>query len=282
MTRLPHFWTGWGSPGWRQALLFATISVITIFFFNTLSIKRIFYMTLKKQFMAVILAAALFSLPAFAWANEDAAEPELHKAGAHDRISYAIGYDITTRLKDSFDINPELFLQGMKDSLSGETSMTPEKMQETLMEFQAMVQQKQMEAQGKKAAENKAAGEAFLAENKTKQGVKTLESGLQYKVITPGTGASPDLNDKVKCHYRGSLINGREFDSSYKRNEPAEFPVNGVIKGWTEALQRMKVGAKWMLFIPSDLAYGDQGAGNVIEPGSTLIFEVELLEIQEI
>lgn len=239
-------------------------------------------MTLKKQFMVVILAAALFSLPAFVWANEDNAEPELHKAGAHDRISYAIGYDITTRLKDSFDINPELFLQGMKDSLSGEASMTPEKMQETLMEFQAMVQQKQMEAQGKKAAENKAAGEAFLAENKTKQGVKTLESGLQYKVITPGTGASPDLNDKVKCHYRGSLINGREFDSSYKRNEPAEFSVNGVIKGWTEALQRMKVGAKWMLFIPSDLAYGDQGAGNVIEPGSTLIFEVELLEIQEI
>lgn len=239
-------------------------------------------MTLKKHFMAVMLAAALFSLPAFAWANEDTAEPELHKAGAHDRISYAIGYDITTRLKDSFDINPELFLQGMKDSLAGETSMTPEKMQETLMDFQAMVQQKQMEAQGKKAAENKAAGEAFLAENKTKQGVKTLESGLQYKVITPGTGASPDLNDKVKCHYRGSLINGREFDSSYKRNEPAEFPVNGVIKGWTEALQRMKVGAKWMLFIPSDLAYGDQGAGNVIEPGSTLIFEVELLEIQEI
>jgi FKBP-type peptidyl-prolyl cis-trans isomerase FklB len=239
-------------------------------------------MTLKKQFMAAILAAALFSLPAFVWANEGTDEPELHKAGAHDRISYAIGYDITTRLKDSFDINPELFLQGMKDSLSGETSMTPEKMQETLMEFQAMVQQKQMEAQGKKAAENKAAGEAFLAENKTKQGVKTLESGLQYKVITPGTGASPDLNDKVKCHYRGSLINGREFDSSYKRNEPAEFPVNGVIKGWTEALQRMKVGAKWMLFIPSDLAYGDQGAGNVIEPGSTLIFEVELLEIQEI
>ena len=239
-------------------------------------------MKLKKHFLAVVLAAALFSLPAFAWATEDSAEPELHKADANDRISYAIGYDITSRLKDSFDINPELFLQGMKDSLAGEASMTPEKMQETLMEFQAMVQQKQMEAQGKKAAENKAAGEAFLAENKNKEGVKTLDSGLQYKVITPGTGASPDLNDKVKCHYRGSLINGSEFDSSYTRNEPAVFPVNGVIKGWTEALQRMKVGAKWMLYIPSDLAYGDQGAGNVIEPGSTLIFEVELLEIQEI
>ncbi len=238
-------------------------------------------MTLKRHFLAVILAATLFSLPASVWADEDTAESELHNAGENDRISYAIGYDITTRLKDSFDINPELFLQGMKDSLAGETSMTPEKMQETLMEFQAMAQEKQMEAQGKKAAVNKAAGEAFLAENKTKKGVKTLDSGLQYKVVTPGTGASPDLTDKVKCHYRGSLLNGREFDSSYKRNEPAEFPVNGVIKGWTEALQLMKVGAKWMLYIPSDLAYGDQGAGNVIEPGSTLIFEVELLEIQE-
>lgn len=239
-------------------------------------------MTLKKYFLAVILATTLFTLPASVWANEEAAEPKLHQASADDRVSYAIGYDITHRLKDSFDINPELFLQGMKDSLAGETSMTPEKMQETLMEFQAMVQEKQMKAQGKKTAENKAAGEAFLAENKIKKGVKTLESGLQYKVITPGTGPSPDLNDKVTCHYRGSLINGREFDSSYKRNEPAEFPVNGVIKGWTEALQLMKQGAKWMLFIPSDLAYGDQGAGNVIEPGSTLIFEVELLEIQEI
>ncbi|MDZ7667589.1 MAG: FKBP-type peptidyl-prolyl cis-trans isomerase [Desulfotignum sp.] len=239
-------------------------------------------MTLKKNFLAVILAAALFSLPASVWADEDTAEPELHKANVHDRISYAIGYDITNRLKDSFDINPDLFLKGMKDSLADETSMTPEKMQETLMEFQAMAQQKQMEAQSQKSAQNKAAGEAFLAENKTKKGVNTLESGLQYKVITPGTGDTPDLNDKVKCHYRGSLINGQEFDSSYKRNEPAEFPVNGVIKGWTEALQLMKEGAKWMLYVPSDLAYGDQGAGNVIEPGSTLVFEVELLEIQEI
>jgi FKBP-type peptidyl-prolyl cis-trans isomerase len=239
-------------------------------------------MTLKRKILAMVLAAAICALPAAVWADDSKAEPELHKAGADDRISYAIGYDITERLKDSFDINPGLFLKGMQDSLAGETSMTLEKMQETLMEFQAMAQQKQMEAQGKKAGENKAAGEAFLAENKAKEGVKTLASGLQYKVITPGTGASPDLNDKVKCHYQGSLINGQVFDSSYQRNEPAVFPVNGVIKGWTEALQLMKVGAKWMLYVPADLAYGDQGAGNVIEPGSTLIFEVELLEIQEI
>jgi FKBP-type peptidyl-prolyl cis-trans isomerase FklB len=239
-------------------------------------------MTLKNYFLTVILLAALFSLPASVWADDTAVDPELEKAGVDDRISYAIGYDITARLKDSFDINPDLFVKGMKDSLAETPAMTPEKMQETMQEFQAMAQQKQMEAQGKKAAENKAAGEAFLADNKTKKGVTTLDSGLQYKVITPGTGDSPDINDKVKCHYRGSLINGREFDSSYKRNEPAVFPVNGVIKGWTEALQLMKVGAKWMLYVPSDLAYGDQGAGNVIEPGSTLIFEVELLEIQEI
>ncbi|MCA1794414.1 MAG: FKBP-type peptidyl-prolyl cis-trans isomerase [Desulfobacteraceae bacterium] len=239
-------------------------------------------MTLKKNLCAIVLAAAIIALPAMVCADDNKAEPALHKADVDDRISYAIGYDLTNRLKDSFTINPDLFLKGMTDSLAGETSMTPEKMQETLAEFQAMAQQKQMEAQGKKAAANKADGEAFLDENKTKEGVTTLASGLQYKVITPGTGQSPDLNDKVKCHYRGSLINGREFDSSYQRNEPAVFPVNGVIKGWTEALQLMKVGAKWMLYVPADLAYGDQGAGNVIEPGSTLIFEVELLEIQKI
>ena len=238
-------------------------------------------MTLKKHFLAMVLAAAITALPAAVWADDSKSEPELHKAGVDDRISYAIGYDLTHRLKDSFAINPDLFLQGMKDNLAGEMSMTPEKMQETLAEFQAMAQQKQMEAQGKKAAANKAAGKAFLDENKTKEGVTTLASGLQYKVITPGEGETPGLTDRVKCHYRGSLINGREFDSSYKRNEPAVFPVNGVIKGWTEALQLMKVGAKWMLYVPADLAYGDQGAGNVIEPGSTLIFEVELLEIQE-
>ncbi len=238
-------------------------------------------MTLKKNLWAMILAAAITALPAAVWADDNKAEPELHKANVDDRISYAIGYDLTDRLKGGFTINPELFLKGMKDNLAGELSMTPEKMQETLAEFQAMAQQKQMEAQSKKAEANKAAGEAFLEENKTKEGVKTLASGLQYKVITPGTGDSPDLNDKVKCHYRGSLLNGREFDSSYQRNEPAVFPVNGVIKGWTEALQLMKEGAKWMLYVPADLAYGDQGAGNVIEPGSTLIFEVELLEIQD-
>jgi FKBP-type peptidyl-prolyl cis-trans isomerase FklB len=128
---------------------------------------------------------------------------------------------------------------------------------------------------------NKKEGEAFLAENKKKDGVKTLKSGLQYKIIKAGTGASPKAEDTVVTHYRGNLINGQVFDSSYTRGQPATFPVSGVIKGWTEALQKMKVGGKWQLFIPSDLAYGDHGAGQVIGPNAVLIFEIELLEIKK-
>jgi len=127
---------------------------------------------------------------------------------------------------------------------------------------------------------NMTEGPKFLEENKAKEGVVILPSGLQYKVITEGTGKSPKATDKVKVHYRGTLINGKEFDSSFKRNQPAEFPVNGVIKGWTEALQLMKEGSKWELYIPSDLAYGARGAGGDIGPNATLIFEVELLEVK--
>jgi FKBP-type peptidyl-prolyl cis-trans isomerase FklB len=128
--------------------------------------------------------------------------------------------------------------------------------------------------------QNKATGAAFLAANKSKPGVVALPSGLQYKIITTGTGAKPTAEDKVVCNYRGTLIDGKEFDSSYKRGQPATFPVTGVIKGWTEALQLMPVGSKWELYVPSDLAYGDRGAGPDITPGSTLVFEVELLKIE--
>ena len=138
-----------------------------------------------------------------------------------------------------------------------------------------------MEERGEKAIENKAKGKAFFEENRTKNGVKELPSGLQYKIIKQGDGPSPELDDKVKCHYKGTLIDGTIFDSSYKRNQPAVFPVKGVIKGWTEALQLMKVGSKWMLYVPSDLGYGDNGAGKIIMPGATLIFEVELLAIEK-
>jgi FKBP-type peptidyl-prolyl cis-trans isomerase FklB len=122
--------------------------------------------------------------------------------------------------------------------------------------------------------------EKFLMENKAKEGVKTLESGLQYKVIKEGTGKTPKLTDTVSTHYRGTLLDGTEFDSSYKRNEPAEFPVSGVIKGWTEALQLMKEGAKWVLYVPPKLAYGERGAGGIIGPNETLIFEIELLKVK--
>jgi FKBP-type peptidyl-prolyl cis-trans isomerase FklB len=131
------------------------------------------------------------------------------------------------------------------------------------------------------ADKNKAEGEAFLAANKSKEGIVTLPSGLQYKILTEGKGPKPTAADTVVCNYRGTLINGTEFDSSYKRGEPATFPVGGVIKGWTEALQLMPVGSKWQLFIPSGMAYGERGAGADIGPNATLIFEVELISIQE-
>jgi len=148
------------------------------------------------------------------------------------------------------------------------------------MQWQTEMRTKQEEKRQQAAATNKQEGEAFLAANKTKEGVVTLPSGLQYKILTQGTGPKPTASDSVVCNYRGTLISGTEFDSSYKRGEPATFPVSGVIKGWTEALQLMPVGSKWQLFIPSDLAYGERSPAPEIGPDSTLIFEVELLSIQ--
>jgi FKBP-type peptidyl-prolyl cis-trans isomerase FklB len=196
-----------------------------------------------------------------------------------ERVSYIIGMDIGSNLKkQSIDVDPNILAKGMKDALSGEKPLLSEKeIQETMLAFQKEMMAKQAEI-GKK---NKIEGEAFLAENKKKEGVKTLPSGLQYKVIKAGTGKVPKLTDTVTAHYRGTLINGMEFDSSYKRGQPANFQVSGVIRGWTEALQLMQEGSKWQLFIPSNLAYGEQGAGRDIGPNATLIFEVELISIQE-
>jgi len=157
--------------------------------------------------------------------------------------------------------------------------MTEQEIQETLKTFQQEMAAKQAEKTKQLAEINKKEGEAFLAENKKKEGVKTLPSGLQYKILTEGSGKTPKETDTVTTHYRGTLIDGTEFDSSFKRGQPASFTVNGVIKGWTEALQLMKEGSKWQLFIPSDLAYGDRGAGGQIGPHATLIFEVELISI---
>jgi len=195
-----------------------------------------------------------------------------------DKISYILGMDIGNNLKkQSVSVNPKVFAKGMEDALAGSKSLlTEQEVQETMMAFQKEMIAKQAEV----AKKNKAEGEAFLAENKKKEGVKALPSGLQYKVIKAGTGKKPKSNDMVTVNYRGTLIDGTEFDSSYKRGQPATFQVNGVIPGWTEALQLMEEGAKWQLFIPSNLAYGERGQGP-IGPNSTLIFEVELISIQE-
>lgn len=196
--------------------------------------------------------------------------------------SYALGMNVGRDLsRQPIDIDVTPFLQGMRDALEKRKS------QLTDDEIKAALAQLQSQATTKAEAENKILGEAnlkqgeeFLAGNKTKPGVVALPSGLQYKVITAGTGPKPTAADTVVCDYRGTLINGKEFDSSYKRGQPASFPVGGVIKGWTEALQMMPVGSKWELFIPPDLAYGARGAGPDIGPNSTLIFEVELHSIK--
>jgi FKBP-type peptidyl-prolyl cis-trans isomerase FklB len=199
------------------------------------------------------------------------------------KSSYAIGMNIGKNLKrDSVDIDPAILLRGLKDALAGnKLLLTDDEAKAALTALQTEVRTKE-EAKLKAAAlENKKTGEAFLAANKTKEGVVTLPSGLQYKVIKEGTGPKPTAQDTVLCHYRGTLVDNTEFDSSYKRNEPLKIPVGGVIKGWTEAIQLMPVGSKWQLFIPSDLAYGERGApGSPIGPNSTLIFEVELISIE--
>lgn len=200
-----------------------------------------------------------------------------------EKFSYALGMNLGTTLhKQSVDVDPNIFFQGLKDGIGGgKTLMTEDEARAAIMQTQNELRAKQ-QAQMQQAAEaNKKEGAAFLATNKGKEGVVTLPSGLQYKILKAGTGAKPKATDSVVCNYRGTLINGTEFDSSYKRGQPATFPVNGVIKGWTEALQLMPVGSKWQLFIPPDLAYGERGAGAEIGPNSTLIFEVELMSIQE-
>lgn len=200
-----------------------------------------------------------------------------------DRTSYALGMNLGTQLhKQAVEVDPDLVLKGLKDAVSGgKTLMSEEEVRATFTELQGLIAKKQQEQKAAAAEGNKKEGEAFLAANKTKAGVVTLPSGLQYKILTAGTGPKPTATDSVVCNYKGTLINGTEFDSSYKRGQPATFPVGGVIKGWTEALQLMPVGSKWQLFIPPDLAYGDRGAGADIGPGATLIFEVELMSIQE-
>ena len=201
-----------------------------------------------------------------------------------DKVSYSIGMDIGTTLKkQELDVDPAILARGIRDSMSGQKPlMTDQEMRDTIAAFQKEMMAKQQEQTKQMGEKNKKQGEAFLAENKKKEGVKTLPSGLQYKVIKAGKGKKPKATDTVTTHYRGTLIDGTEFDSSISRGKPASFPVNGVIPGWTEALQLMEEGAKWQLFIPSNLAYGERGTpGGPIGPNATLIFDIELISVQE-
>ena len=197
-----------------------------------------------------------------------------------DKVSYAIGTQLGQNFKrQGVDIRIGPLLRGLRDAMDGkQLALNEEQIKQVMQSFSQRMMAKRQEQQKLEAAKNIAAGRAFLEANKSKEGVKVLPSGLQYKILKEGTGKSPTAEDKVRTHYSGKLIDGTEFDSSIKRGKPAEFPVKGVIKGWTEALQLMKEGGKWQLFIPSDLAYGERGNRSI--PGnSALIFEVELLEI---
>jgi len=199
-----------------------------------------------------------------------------------EKFSYALGMNLGTNLhRQSVAIDPNILAQGVKDGLAGgKTLLTQEEAGAALKAESDELHKQQQEKMQVAAEANKKEGAAFLAANKTKEGVVTLPSGLQYKILTQGTGPKPTAGDTVVCNYRGTLIDGKEFDSSYKRGQPATFPVSGVIKGWVEALQLMPVGSKWQLFVPADLAYAERGAGPDIGPDATLIFEVELMSIQ--
>ena len=223
-----------------------------------------------KRFI-IIVSASLIAFPLFGQEKS----PQLKDQ--KDKVSYSIGMQIGFNLKrQKVDINSDVLAAGIKDSLADKPQLTPDQVKDVMAQFEKDMEQKQKQL-GEK---NKTEGVKFLEENKSKPGVKTTASGLQYKVEKEGTGAPPKATDMVTVNYRGTLIDGTEFDSSYKRGQPATFPVNGVIKGWTEALQLMKKGAKYQLFIPSNLAYGERAMGPDIGSNSTLIFEVELMDVK--
>jgi len=221
---------------------------------------------MRKHLLAIAVAA-MATAPAIA-------DTEL-KTDA-DKASYGLGMMISDRVLSNYgDIDFDLLLAGMKAQKAGDSTLI------TIEEAQQVLQAEQERAAASKAAEAQEAGKAYLAENAAKEGVITTDTGLQYEILTEGDGPMPTLDDTVSVHYVGTLLDGREFDSSIARGEPASFPLKGVIPGWTEALQLMKVGSKHKLTIPSNLAYGERGAGQLIGPGATLVFEVELLEIKQ-
>src|SRR5213595_1980729 len=236
--------------------------------------RRFWHLPFMKN-LVVGITQAILAVPAFA---ED--RPALKDA--KDKVSYSIGLDIgMTFQKQKMDINSDVLAAGLKDGLSGaKPLLSPEEVRQVMTQFSKDMREKTAAANKEAADKNAKEGEKFLAENKAKPGVKTTASGLQYKVEKEGSGTLPKETDTVEVNYRGTLVDGTEFDRSYKRGEPATFPVNRVIKGWTEALQLMKPGSKYQIFIPANLAYGERGAGGDIGPNATLIFEVEVMNVK--
>lgn len=230
--------------------------------------------------MRLPLALLLLAAPAVAQdelpAPDASGEPKLQ-----EQVGYCLGLDLGKRLReDRVEIDLASIVAGLRDGLSGaEPMLNKEEITAVMGQFRQLMQQKAEAKMAQIADDNLARGEAFLKENGAKEGVQTTDSGLQYRVIEEGEGASPGPRDTVRCHYEGKLISGEVFDSSIQRGQPAEFPVGGVIAGWTEALQMMKVGAKWEVFLPADIAYGLRGAGGAIGPNETLIFQIELIDI---
>lgn len=228
----------------------------------------------------VTCAVVLLAMPLLAAAQQPA--PGAF-ANTNDKLSYAIGADIASSFKrQQLEINVDLLIKGFRDAYSGgQVALTEQEIRETIVGFQQEMRAKAQERKKAEVEQNVKEENAFLAENAKKEGVVTLPSGLQYKIITMGTGKKPAESDIVTVNYRGTLLNGKEFDSSYGRKQPATFGVNRVIKGWTEALQLMPTGSKWQLFIPAKLAYGEAGHAPAIGPSACLVFEVELLGIGE-
>lgn len=231
----------------------------------------------------MVLSLAVVGLTACNQGSEKAMDKELSLDTDTQRLSYAMGLDVGKSLKNlDADMDAEAFSAAVADVLSGATPKLEEEVAANIKQtFFRNKQEAQMKERQASAEENKAKGEAFLAENAKKDGIKVTDSGLQYEVITMGDGAKPKPENTVKVHYKGTTIDGVEFDSSYSRGQPISFPLNGVIKGWTEGVALMPVGSKFRFYIPSDLAYGERGAGAKIGPNSTLIFEVELLAIEK-
>ena len=242
-----------------------------------------------KNFIVVLVVFTLISLPLQAQksktASKKSASSKITLKTQEEKISYIMGHDMGKRIladikQRDFNVKTSIILQGLTDAFNGKESVLPDSVvQSVMMAFQMEMQAKQQAEAEKASAENEGKGKTFLDANGKKDSVKTTASGLQYKMLRVGTGASPSDTSTVTVHYRGKLLDGTVFDESYKRGEPTSFKLNQVIKGWTEGLQLMKAGGKAELYIPSELAYGVQGGGP-IPPGSTLIFEVELLEVK--